>query len=394
MQARLASAPNREADELLERVFCVLRTADATTAAWLLEAMAPICDAAGEGEALRETLAAVREGARAAASAPGETADPRRNGIAACLAEACASAGAWRAAIARFRVPPKAEGFLNQVRCELARCVGQDFLSGFAPTFAPAGPRRIFDLFPFNGEVELLRLKLEEMGPWVDRFVIVEAAETFTGRRKTPYFPQQAAAFADFMGKIVYVPVDRFPAHLTSPWAREFHQRDQAATGLKGLCAPTDLVILSDVDEVLRREAVENFHGLGAGACLKIFRYFLNCEARYEKAVVKAAIVRADQLARNGSSYLRLGLARHARNQRVADAGWHFTSVLGPDELERKFQSFSHVEHAHLDRDYFEELKRRFRSGRIGSKYVRRALDEDLPGYIARNREALEPYLL
>jgi beta-1,4-mannosyl-glycoprotein beta-1,4-N-acetylglucosaminyltransferase len=41
---------------------------------------------------------------------------------------------------------------------------------------------RIFDCFTFFNELDLLEIRLHELAPVVDRFVIAESPVTFTGR--------------------------------------------------------------------------------------------------------------------------------------------------------------------------------------------------------------------
>ncbi len=277
---------------------------------------------------------------------------------------------------------------------ELARCIGRDVTSKLELDFTTAGPsRRIFDLFPFNGEFAMLELKLAEMAPWVDRFVIIEARHTFTGQPKPLYFAEHSAAFSAFADKITHVPIEAFPAHIGSAWAREFFQRDQGVLGLKGRSAPDDLVIISDTDEIIRREAVQNLSGPLVGADLRTFKYFLNYEHAEKRPMIKAAFVPARLLASNGSSYLRIGASQYYDHSQVKNAGWHFTSIAAPEALESKFRSFSHEEWSHLDRAYFEALIDKIRSGGLGDEYLRCELDQ-LPASVQARSGALSAWLL
>ncbi len=64
-------------------------------------------------------------------------------------------------------------------RPPLARLVGQEVLKAHPLRYGPAGGgRKIFDVLVFNNEIRLLKMKLEEMAPWVDTFVLVEARQT------------------------------------------------------------------------------------------------------------------------------------------------------------------------------------------------------------------------
>ena len=52
---------------------------------------------------------------------------------------------------------------------------------------------RIFDTFPFDGELALLEHRLAETYELVDVFVLVEAAETYSGAAKELTFARHRA---------------------------------------------------------------------------------------------------------------------------------------------------------------------------------------------------------
>ncbi len=126
----------------------------------------------------------------------------------------------------------------------------------------------IYDCFTFYNELDLLEVRLHELYDIVDRFVIVEADQTFKGNPKPLYFKDNQKTFARYADKITHVVVE-FPAgDLTkrlktrpqnASWARQHYQRDQIAQGLTQ-AKPDDLIIVSDVDEIISapklREAI------------------------------------------------------------------------------------------------------------------------------------------
>jgi hypothetical protein len=70
---------------------------------------------------------------------------------------------------------------------------------------------RIFDCFTFLNEFDLLEIRLHELAPVVDRFVIAESPVTFTGRPKPLHFLDNRARFAAFADKIIHIVVDDQP---------------------------------------------------------------------------------------------------------------------------------------------------------------------------------------
>ncbi len=392
-----AGSDGSRTDMALERAIQILRRIGPDDAGVLLKALESTFDRLGERSAFDATwLALHEEEASTKSTAPNTpTADePVRVLLWSCLAEACAAASRWRAAIGRFRVFPRQPGIRAHNICELARCVGRDLLSIAPLNLRETEGRKIFDLFPFNGEFAMLELKLAEMGDWVDHFVIVEATRTFRNDPKPLHYQQNRETYRKYGDKIIHVVVDQFPDYLDSAWAREFHQRDSAARGLNDLAGPDDLVIISDADEIIDRRALEFFTGDAMGMELRTFQYFYNREL-LDKRRVKSAITTARVLATNGSSYLRIGCAAYFRaKSSLPRAGWHFTGVGAPEVVEAKIRSYSHEERSYLDRAKLEVILSELRRGESGEPWVRREIDESFPQYIRQNVKALSPYIL
>ena len=119
----------------------------------------------------------------------------------------------------------------------------------------PATPqRRVFDCCIFNGEMDALCIRLHELDAVVDCFVIVESTLTFSGRPREIAFNPSHPDLAGFVARIRHVVVDDMP-DTTDPWTREVWQRNAVLRGAPD-AAPSDLLVLSDVDEVPSSAAV------------------------------------------------------------------------------------------------------------------------------------------
>ncbi len=262
----------------------------------------------------------------------------------------------------------------------------------------PGGPRRIFNLMPFNDELALLKVHLAEMADWVDLFVIAESEVTFTGQPKPLHFRDHRAEFEQYADKIVHVVVPEHPEAFHSPWGRDFRQRDLAITALSGLAAPDDLVLLTDVDEILDRRALEGFEGDFAGLRMALFRFFLNYRPAPDNLPIRrtGAVARAELLARFGSSYLRFDLARRKDGQLLKKAGWHFTSICNPERLVAKVNSYAHQERGAEWRDV-DSVDRRLsqiKAGRCEPRWERAEIDETFPAYIREHQDELADFLI
>lgn len=120
---------------------------------------------------------------------------------------------------------------------------------------------RIYDTFPFDGELDLLDHHLRECFELVDRFVLIEAAETYRGEAKECVFDRNRERFAWAAAKITHVKLRSLGP---GPMARDRAavQRNAVMLAL-GDAAPEDAVLLLDVDEVPSRDLLQRLRADG-----------------------------------------------------------------------------------------------------------------------------------
>jgi hypothetical protein len=329
--AQAAFGLGPEPDEIgqaLEMGRAILRGCGPAEAALVLDAIGPLF---GPGEA-QASYQAVREVLAGAPDEPAEvTADPEAIAREWLLALACAAAGRPLPAIRRLgRLCGGLDNPPGEMHADLARVLGRQAPAEQPLSFAAPGERRrVFDVFPFQGELAALEIKLRGMASWVDRFVLVEARAGLDGEPRDLSFDPADPRFAPFADKVTRVVMDAFPAHVDTPWAREAFLRDQGLRGLDGACAPLDLVLLSDADEVLDEAVVAAFEGPYATCEVQAYACFLNLRREGElRPAPGAAALQARFLAGAGAGQARLGLRFYCRT-RIADAGWRFTGLGG-----------------------------------------------------------------
>lgn len=197
----------------------------------------------------------------------------------------------------------------------------------------------IYDCFIFFNEMELLELRLKILEDVVDRFVLVESDATFRGATKPLHYRDNAARFARWAAKIVYVPVTDMPQSGTA-WDREHHQRRAITRGLDG-AAHDDLVVITDVDEVPRPEVLLRLAGEATTPVtlrMDMYYYFANVLISRRWDFPKAARRRDLEDAQALRSTFGLPI--------VEQAGWHFSYFTDQDGIRRKVASFSHAEYA------------------------------------------------
>ena len=240
---------------------------------------------------------------------------------------------------------------------------------------------KLFDCFVFHNEFDLLEIRLREMGDYVDHFVLVEANQTQRGGRKPFYFAENRDRFASWADKIIDIQIE-FPDELPpalgvyknrrkADWERENYQRNCIARGLE-VCSDDDLILLSDVDEIIRSSVLENVlkEKLYKGRMLvfeqSLHKHHLNrvvpgktwllgsrmIEKKYfttpqqlrrtkarmtKKSYIPAVVAQPFLMIRNNNLS---GISRPV--QIIPDAGWHFSSMGGMDAFKTKLESVVH----------------------------------------------------
>jgi hypothetical protein len=344
-------------------------------------------------------LVRMGRGAEAAELAAGLDAGADRD-LAIAAAEAFESAGDIGAATALLAPLAAGDRADREARVWLAYCTGRLALTP-EPAWAEPRPARTIALFPFYNELTILKIRLREMAPFVDQFVLVEAGQTFTGAPKPYYFDAFQSQVAEFAPKIVRARLPAFPPACDHLWAREYFQRDVAVTALDGLWRPDDRLLVTDVDEIVDGRALEGLEAPLASLRMRVHRYFFNYCARPgtpDSNRRSGFVCRAQVLRRFGSSYTRIGLLDHLHEWFGAPgAGWHLTSIGDAEFISDKFRNFSHQETgkaALRDAGQTAERLQAMRAGLHEEAWERRELDDSFPLYVREHAEELGGFML
>lgn len=221
---------------------------------------------------------------------------------------------------------------------------------------------KIYDSFIFFNELDLLEIRLHELDPVVDRFVLVEGSQTFVGANKPSHFLLNRDRYAAYLPKITHILVADWP-DTGDAWQREFHQRDAQMRGCDDLC-DDDIVLFSDVDEIPSREAVAGLRGHDACsfAFQQTFSYFRFDYLRQNQDPWLSSCTIGER--KGNMRYESVSDRRKSRLRRIRDwragkaldsftvvdpPGWH-ASYLGDDAFVRnKIRNFSHQEYNEAD---------------------------------------------
>ncbi len=208
----------------------------------------------------------------------------------------------------------------------------------------------VYDCFPFFNEVDILKLRLNILNPYVDRFVIEESTVTFSGEPKELVFEKYKDMFREFLPKITYIVVDDTPIEGANTYERDYYQKNNLIKGLKD-ATEDDIIIMSDADEIPCPETLQNIidnfdknkvyhlaqrnfyvyvnNEEKSGTLLSITKEFPDIPEN-ERLWLGTKICNINNIPKEGIVRLRdLVPVTDERSVRVANGGWHFGYMGG-----------------------------------------------------------------
>jgi hypothetical protein len=214
---------------------------------------------------------------------------------------------------------------------------------------------KIYDCFTFYNELDLLELRLTELYDHVDHFVLVEANTTFTSKPKSYIYEKALARFKRFADKIIYIKVDNMPGS-SDAWVNDRFQRDQIFRGIVS-ADPTDLIIISDLDEIVRPEAVQYMRN-SEKTLFPLRMPIYNFKFNYMKISPDVYNIWGMAGRRHLFDHIKPDAFRQIRFQFmdapyqyqtgdcevIEHGGWHFGYMGDKEWLVDKAQSFAHTE--------------------------------------------------
>lgn len=257
--------------------------------------------------------------------------------------------------------------------------------------------KKIIDAFSFCGEFDLLEIRFNILDSLVDRFVIVEGKETFSGQPKPLYWEERdKERFKKWESKVVYL----VPTHgenkrikqllearlyaSAPPFKRSFYQKEYITEGLLDL-SDEDIIYYGDVDEIWKPKEIDNEVYKLKQLC---YSYYLNNRSSEDW---RGTIITKYKNLRNGC----LNDMRANPQYFLEDGGWHFTNMGGVEAVLKKIQSYDHCDE--LNFPWIREgMAKRIEENKdfigrnkdwTGKPFEFWIDDSDLPEYLLLNKE-------
>ena len=277
---------------------------------------------------------------------------------------------------------------------------------------------KIYDVFPFFNELDILEIRVNTLNDLVDEFILVEADSTFSGKPK-PFFSEQLLnKIGELSKKITVHKIYNTPSNLSAFEAEHF-QRDAVAKILKNKLQVGDLLMYGDVDEIPNPIALK-------GAIKKllstdkkighfaqdIFYYYLNNKeisgtllsytGEYKWAFPRKWLGTSISKWEYSQNFTPTNLRAPSHKEcgwRIRNGGWHFSFIGGEpgmdtnDRIRMKIESYGHQEFN--SPDYLDKIPEKTKKGKDVFNRKRshfRALKkfDFLPKYVLENFEEFQ----
>lgn len=273
---------------------------------------------------------------------------------------------------------------------------------------------KIYDIFTFFNELELLEIRLNILDKYVDYFVIIEATETFSGKPKKLYFEKNKHFFKKYKHKIIHytikdVPKDEYDLRkrlldknlddlnreiinnaLTSNnvpkgqihWLKEFYQKESIKKALTALKSD-DICFISDVDEIWNPK-VKIDYSKNDIFKLKQFVYTYYLNNRSDEPWAGTLVTKYKNIKNHCLNHLRT--KSKTKYTYIKNGGWHFTNMGGAEQIKKKLESYGHQE---FNNDEIKsKIEDRILNNQdfIGRKFKFWTDESDLPKYILENK--------
>jgi len=202
----------------------------------------------------------------------------------------------------------------------------------------------VIDCFYYNGEEETLKLRLEILNDVVDRFIVIEADTTFSGKQKELTYKGNNPKVTYIVVENEMEDVDLYTQAILSPntgegedyWVREWVQKESLKYALEGL-DDEDIVFISDCDEIWNPNIKIEGDLIYKPKQLP-YMYFINQRTDEDWLGWSGTIATKYKNIKNAC-------INHLRTDSMTDyevienGGWHFNSLGG---REKKQTAFAH----------------------------------------------------
>jgi len=233
---------------------------------------------------------------------------------------------------------------------------------------------KIIDCFMFYNELDILKIRFEELYDVVDYFIIIEGVRTHSNAEKPLYFTENKNLFSKYLDKIIHRFTDfeenyDFSKHIkveNDNWYRENYQRECCRNVIDELeLKDDDIIIISDCDEIPKKSVIENIKN--RTLCIEnniysieMVLYYYNIELTTFRRWYHAKLL-------NYYMYKKFNLLTSIRLSyeyfTILDAGYHLTYFGDVNFIKNKIDSFAESSEYSKEGKSLDYLQECYKSG-------------------------------
>lgn len=193
----------------------------------------------------------------------------------------------------------------------------------------------VWDAFTFFNELDLLELRFEILDPYVDRFILVESRQTFSGLVKPLYYEDNKERFAKWNDKIIHIIVPNIEVSDGNLFQRHYLCYETIEKYLIENADGEDIVFCSDLDEIWNPTILGNIDDHAHSLYQNNYSYWLDYRSNEHwtgslMTKAKNIFVGFNKLNRTLKPYL------------LENGGWHFSNIGGVEQIIKKLEAYDH----------------------------------------------------
>lgn len=241
---------------------------------------------------------------------------------------------------------------------------------------------KVYDVFTFFDELDLLEIRLNILDEYVDYFVIIEATETFSGIPRSLCYEQNKQRFEKWKHKIIYHIVDDVPTDeddlreklsndknlsdldremmsnaitgdtlgkdgngkVITTWLKEYYVKESIKKALVGL-RDEDICYISDLDAIWNPELVIDYSKDDVFKLRQIgYMYYLNNRSNQEDwhGWAGTIVTKYKNIRNTCLSHLRSHRKMKSKYIFLRNGGWHFSFLGGYEGAKKKLEQYAH----------------------------------------------------
>lgn len=250
---------------------------------------------------------------------------------------------------------------------------------------------KVFDSCTLFNELDLLELRFEILNNYVDKFILVESHQTFSGHEKPLYYEENKKRFAKWNDKIIHIVVPNMAVHDGDLFRRHYLCYEAMENKLLEIGKPEDISFVGDLDEIWNPAMLDKVDDNPHILEQRNYSYWLNYLSNEGwtgnlMTKVKNIMVGFHKVHMTGKPFP------------LKDGGWHFSNMGGAEAIIKKLEAYDHSNEILPSLSQFEGygVQERMDKGYDflgrplnyqGVPYVFTVTEDKWPEYLKENRQ-------